>query len=236
MTDTSDTDVAHGSVGSARYDGWAEWYDASLQQPLYSDVPGHVLRLVGSGAGVCIDAGCGTGVHLDALASLGWSVVGLDVSADQLRLANQRWPAVVQADVARMPFPDAFVSRVVSVLTLTDFDDVGPFFGEAERILIPGGRLVVITTHPCFVGPFVKMEGGAAGVATVHPGYWATERVFEGPGIGKGIRSRAGVRHVPLSELFNKLVAFELNFDRVEELGKDSVPWLLALMATKLGR
>ena len=108
-----------------------------------------------------------------------------------------------------------------------------PFFREVERVLVPGGRLVVITTHPCFVGPFVKMEGGTSGVATIHPGYWDTERVFQGPGIGPGIRSRVGVRHVPLSELLNKLVVSELSLERVEELGKGPVPWLLALVATK---
>ena len=65
---------------------------------------------------------------------------------------------------------------------------------------------------------------------------WDTQRVFEGPGIGAGIRSRVGVRHVPLSELLNKLVASELHLERVEELGKGTVPWLLALVATKLSR
>ena len=227
--------VAHGPDGRARYDGWAEWYDSYLQRPLYSDVLGHLRRLVGAGEGVCVDAGCGTGVHLEALASLGWSVIGLDVCVDQLRVARQRWPVVARADVARMPFPDAFASRVVAVLTLTDLDDVAPFFREAERILEPGARFVIITTHPCFVGPFVKSEDGPCGVATVHPGYWTTERVFEGPGIGKdGIRSRVGVRHVPLSELVNKLVESNLNLERMEELGNGAVPWLLALVAIKL--
>ncbi len=231
----SGPDVPYGHTGHARYDGWTDWYDAYLQQPAYSDVPAHVLRHVGVGAGICIDAGCGTGVHLETLASLGWSVIGLDVSACQLRLAIQRWPVVVQADVARMPFPDAFVARVVSVLTLCDFDDVEPFFREVDRILIPGGRLVVITTHPCFVGPFVKTPAGAREVVTIHAGYRNTQRLFAGPGIGDGIRSKVGVRHVPLAELLNKLVTSGLNVERVEEIGKATVPWLLALIAVKLG-
>ena len=172
------------STLSPRYDGVAEWYDAYLQGPYYSDVPDHVLRLVGRGTGLCIDAGCGTGVHLSALASVGWTVAGVDLSADQLRLASQRGPNVLRGDAARMPFPDAVASRVVSVLTLTDFDDVGPFFFEVERILKPGGRLVIITVHPCFGGPFVEMQDGTSGVATIHPGYWVTQRVFKAPGIG----------------------------------------------------
>ncbi len=91
------------------------------------------------------------------------AVIGLDVSSDQLRLAGQQWPVVVQAGVAWMPLPDAFASRVVSVVTLTDFGDVGPSFREVERILIPGGRLVVITTpqnRKEALRPFLESLGG----------------------------------------------------------------------------
>ena len=217
----------------ARYDGLAEWYDDFLKHPIYDDVPEHVGRLVGSGTGLCIDAGCGTGAHLGLLASRGWSVVGLDLSADQLRLARRRSPSLVRGDAGSMPFPDACASRVVSVLTLTDLDDVEPFFREAKRILSPGGLLIVISVHPCFAGPSVEMESGPHGVAVVHPGYWNTGRVFEGPGIGSGVRSRAGVRHVPLSELLNKLLASGLRLEAVEELGEGTVPWLLALKARR---
>ena len=220
-------------MADARYDGLAEWYDDSLKQPLYDDVPGHVCRLAGSGNGLCIDAGCGTGTHLGLLASRGWTVVGADVSSDQLRLARRRWHALVQGDAGRMPFHDACASRVVSVLTLTDFDDVDPFFHEAKRILSPDGLLVVISVHPCFVGPFARMEGGPDGVAMVYPGYWITARVFQGPGIGPGVRSRVGVRHVPLSELLNKLLSSGLQSERVEELGEGTVPWLVAFRAKK---
>ena len=157
----------------------------------------------------------------------------MDLSTDQLRLARRRWRSLVQGDAGRMPFPDACASRVVSVLTLTDLDDVEPFFGEARRILAPDGLLVIISVHPCFTGPSVKMESRPHGVAVVYPGYWSTERIFEGPGIGSGVRSRAGVRHVPLSELLNKLIASGLRLEHVEELGEGTVPWLLALRARR---
>ena len=221
-------------MAEARYDGLAEWYDDFLKHPIYDDVPEHVGRLVGSGTGLCIDAGCGTGTHLRLLASRGWSVVGVDLSGDQLRLASRRWPSLVRGDVGSMPFTDGRASRVVSVLTLTDLDDVEPFLREARRILSPRGLLVVISVHPCFAGPSVKMEDGRPhGVAVVHPGYWNTDRVFEAPGIGSGVRSRAGVRHVPLSELLNKLIASGLRLEDVEELGEGTVPWLLALRARR---
>ena len=218
---------------NAHYDGWAEWYNEYLSRSLYEPVPGHVGRLVGEGDGYCLDAGCGTGVHLEVLSDLGWSVVGIDMSRDQLRLACTRTPHVIQGDVDFLPFPSGLFARCVSVLTLTDFDDVAPFFHEAARILHPEGRLVVVATHPCFIGPFTRMEGGDDGVAHIYPGYQHTERVFEGPGIGAGVRAKVGVRHVPMSELLNKLVAAGFQLALVEELGDGTVPWLFAFVAKK---
>jgi SAM-dependent methyltransferase len=218
---------------AAQYDGWAEWYDEYLGQPLYEPVPGYVRRLVGEGEGYCLDAGCGTGVYLKVLSDLGWSVVGIDLSRDQLRLAATRSARVIQGDVGLLPIASGLFARCVSVLTLTDLDDVAPFFHEAARILHPEGQLVVVATHPCFIGPFTKQEAGSDGIAHIYPGYWHTERVFEGPGIGSGVRSRVGVRHVPLSELLNKLIAAGFQLLLVEELGEGTIPWIFAFVAKK---
>ncbi len=79
-------------MAEARYDGLAEWYDDYLKHPIYDDVPEHVGRLVGSGTGLCIDAGCGTEMHLGLLASRGWSVVGIDGPVPHWRyLTDRRW-------------------------------------------------------------------------------------------------------------------------------------------------
>jgi hypothetical protein len=51
--------------------------------------------------------------------------------------------------------------------------------------------------------------------------------------LGDGIRSRVGVRHVPLSELLNKLIASGLSLEHEEEPGEGAVPWLLAPVASK---
>jgi hypothetical protein len=148
----------------ARYDGWADGYDEYLTTPLYEKMPAHLARLVGRGRGLCVDLGCGTGVHLAVLGSLGWSVI--------------------------------------------------------ESTSLP-------------TGPFVKMEGGSDGVARIYSNYRETRRTFVGPGIGQGIRSKIGVRHVPLAEMLNKLVEAGLQLVRVEELGDGTVPWLFAFVASK---
>jgi hypothetical protein len=63
----------------------ADWYDEHVAWSTAAAAP-VVARLAGRGSGWCLDVGCGTGVHLTALAEMGWSVVGADASADQLRL------------------------------------------------------------------------------------------------------------------------------------------------------
>ena len=71
---------------TARYDGLADWYDARYVAGQDDHQPG-LLDLLGPGAGPCLDIGCGTGRNFETIRASGRSVVGLDFSADQLRLA-----------------------------------------------------------------------------------------------------------------------------------------------------
>src|SRR5215218_7649673 len=76
-------------LASPRYDGVADWYDQRVAWSTAAAAP-LIARLAGQGSGWCLDVGCGAGVHLAALAEGGWSVVGVDASADQLRVARRR--------------------------------------------------------------------------------------------------------------------------------------------------
>jgi len=87
-------------LASPRYDGVADWYDQRVAWSTAAAAP-LIARLAGPGSGWCLDVGCGTGVHLAALAEAGWSVVGVDASADQLRVAS------------RLPFPTGSCPLVV---------------------------------------------------------------------------------------------------------------------------
>ncbi|HEY7263100.1 MAG TPA: class I SAM-dependent methyltransferase [Trebonia sp.] len=89
----------------ARYDGHADWYDDWRKQSVEGNAL-DVRGLLGPGEGPCLDLGCGTGLFLDALAATGRTVVGVDCSADQLRIARARSPLIVQADAAELPFGD----------------------------------------------------------------------------------------------------------------------------------
>ncbi|HUL28141.1 MAG TPA: methyltransferase domain-containing protein [Streptosporangiaceae bacterium] len=81
---------------TARYDGLADWYDG-WNEPNAARNAAAVRELLGPGGGLCLDIGCGTGQYLGVLAATGRTVVGLDRSADQLRIARGRSRHIVQA-------------------------------------------------------------------------------------------------------------------------------------------
>ncbi len=103
------------SVARARYDGHAEWYDDWNRPHAECNAP-DVQALLGGGEGLCLDLGCGTGLYLGAIAATGRTVVGLDRSADQLRIARGRSRHLVQADAAALPFGDRTFAAVVGRL------------------------------------------------------------------------------------------------------------------------
>ena len=152
-----------GSVTTARYDGQAEWYESFAAAELFVEARQAAVRLLGRGSGRCLDLGCGTGRAIPLLAAAGWRVTGVDVSRDQLRVAEEHAgdaEALVCADAQRLPFADDSFDAVVSILTHTDFDDPFAAFSEARRVLRTGGPFVYLGVHPCFGSPAVERRDG----------------------------------------------------------------------------
>lgn len=100
-----------------------------------------------------LDLGCGAG---DAIAQMlhrvdSVHVTGLDRSKTVVRSALKRNRAAVQtgraeiveADLRRLPFPDAQFDRVFSIHTLYFWEDVNAVLAEIERVLVPGGSFVI---------------------------------------------------------------------------------------------
>src|SRR2546421_5172681 len=108
---------------TAAYDGIADWYEEDfLGEQADTDPLGinRALRLLlGSGGGTCLEIGCGTGVHARQVRELGWTPVGVDLSAGMLRHATGRLP-IAQGDVQRLPVRDGAVPAVISVMVHTD--------------------------------------------------------------------------------------------------------------------
>jgi SAM-dependent methyltransferase len=215
----------------ARYDGFADWYDANIG--VYAEAAGReLLDLLGAGSGRCLDLACGTGINLGRLTAAGWAVTGVDLSADQLRLARKRQPEgveLIQADATDLPFEDAWFDAIASSMFHTDVEDFAAVCREAARVLGPGGRLAYVGIHPCFVGPFARNPPGEP--PELHRGYrktgWTTE------GFSDGIRRRVGARHVPMAELLNAFLDADFRLLHVVEAEDEDFPTRIGILAER---
>lgn len=102
-----------------------------------------------AGAARILDLACGDGFLAETLGTAPGSatVVGLDLSAAELRAARRRLGAGVplaQARAQRLPLPDASVDAVASHMALMLMDPVEPVLAECRRVLRPGGRLAAV--------------------------------------------------------------------------------------------
>jgi SAM-dependent methyltransferase len=213
---------------SAPYDEIADWYETVfLARQRAEPAPGAdadplgidraVTELLGppGGGDRCLEIGCGTGINGLLLRRLGWSPVGVDLSAGMLRHARGRLP-VVQGDAARLPVPTGALDAVVAVMVHTDLPDYAPVLAEASRVLRPGGRFVHVGVHPCFCGGFADRSDPAAVV--VRPGYldssWTTDSWTD-----QGIRDKVGATHLPLAVLLGATLAAGFRLEAVTEGG-----------------
>lgn len=135
------------------YDRWAEIYDHDLN-PLVALEEPIVREAIGDVGGLSVlDLGCGTGRHALWLAAAGASVTAVDFSEGMLNEARRKPGAsgvrfLVHDLHLPLPFEAGAFDRIVSGLVLEHLSDLGFVFGEARRVLKPGGRAVVSAMHP----------------------------------------------------------------------------------------
>lgn len=187
---------------TAAYDEIADWYERDFLPRQANDPLGTVraLRsLLGPGDGACLEIGCGTGVYAGQVCELGWTPLGVDLSAGMLRHAKGRL-AVARADVESLPVRDNAVGAVVAVMVHTDMPNYPAVLREVSRVLRPGGVFVHIGVHPCFCGGFADRSDPDAIV--IRPGYLDGRWTYES-WTDQGIRDKVGAMHWPLPELLH---------------------------------
>ena len=139
-----------------------------------------VAALAPQGGERYLDVGCGTGdVMLEVLrAAPASTVVGVDPARAMMAVAASKAAragvaeraAFVAGDALRLPFADAAVHGVISAFTLRNLTDRRQACRELRRVLVPGGRLVLLETsvpanrllrlgHRLYVGRLVPFLG-----------------------------------------------------------------------------
>jgi demethylmenaquinone methyltransferase/2-methoxy-6-polyprenyl-1,4-benzoquinol methylase len=99
-----------------------------------------------------LDVGCGTGdLSFACLRAGAGSVLGLDFARPMLVRAREkaargreRWVAFAVGDATRLPVPDGSVDVWCSGFVVRNIPDLDAAFGEAWRVLRPGGRLGIL--------------------------------------------------------------------------------------------
>lgn len=221
-------------MATAAYDGIADWYEAEfLPRTSADDALGvdRALRdLLGPGDGRCLEIGCGTGVHAASVRALGWTPIGVDLSAGMLRHARGRL-ACARADAGRLPVGDASFDAAIAMWVHTDMPAYPAVLREAARVVRPGGAFVHVGVHPCFCGGFADRSDPDAVV--IRQGYGDRHRTKES-WTDQGIRDKVGASHFPLAELLNAVLDAGLVPERFAEPGGPT-PVVLALRARVAG-
>lgn len=127
-------------------------YSGRLQSHLVGSPQARLVDLVAeqlpADTGVLLDVGCGRGGPSRRLASAtAFDVVGLDLVADNVRMATDRTasdgPSFLVADATALPVRTDRVDAAVAVDSFVYVPDKRSAFGELARVLRPGGEAVI---------------------------------------------------------------------------------------------
>lgn len=153
---------------------YAQYYDLFYADKDYLGETQYILSLLKhyrSEARTVLDLGCGTGRHATALVSNGYSVHGVDYSADMIAEADQQLQALAADQAERLRFShsdirefrvnqtfDAVISLFHVISYLCSNDDVLRAFATARQHLQNNGLFI----FDCWYGPAVLTDRPAA--------------------------------------------------------------------------
>ncbi|MGH7867474.1 MAG: class I SAM-dependent methyltransferase, partial [Candidatus Dormibacteraceae bacterium] len=148
------------SIIGSIYDQFGDYYHRSRRKVAGRfaneciDVPA-VLSLMPedlSGKRV-LDAGCGSGIYAQMIASRGASVTGVDASSKIIEIAEQEKPIDLEitykvGDIGNLAFPDAAFDLVVCTYVLDNVGNLKSVFQEFHRLLKNQGICIFSISHP----------------------------------------------------------------------------------------
>ena len=132
-----------------KYDEIGKDYDLTRKaDPVLTDKL--IEHLAPKDDGLYLDIGCGTGNYTNELQKKGLKLIGMDPSDEMLEKAKLRnsnidWRKGYAENVG---LPDNTVDGVIASLTIHHWTDLRTGFSELNRVLKPGGRIVVFTSTP----------------------------------------------------------------------------------------
>ena len=112
-----------------------------------------------------LDVGCGLGLYVEQLRRFSDGVYGIDLDEERVRQGSSTVPNLLVGAAEHPPFLTASFDVVLLHEVLEHVDDDRQVVGEADRILVPGGRMVIFAPNRLY--PF-----------ETHGVYWRGEYRF----------------------------------------------------------
>lgn len=113
-----------------------------------------VTAVAASPPGKVLDLACGPGIVAEVVAPHAGELVGVDLSPEMLRLAEQRLAMAglansrfIMAPADQLPFDAGTYDTVVTRLSLHHFPVVSSVLAEVRRVLTSRGRLILADIH-----------------------------------------------------------------------------------------
>lgn len=103
------------------------------------------LLQAGPGSRVA-DVGCGAGTAVAELAAVGADAIGIDAAEEAIAFAREHHPdcRFEVGDAQRLPFPAESLDGYRAEKLYHALDDPDKACAEARRVLVPGGRIVLV--------------------------------------------------------------------------------------------
>ncbi len=209
--------------GRQLWEDHARWWQDHFTDGVDPEYEEQILPMVAAwvrpGDRIC-EVGCGEGQVARTLMAAGASsVVGVDPSRGQLAAAQRRagGPQYLRGDAERLPLADGTVDGAVVCLVFEHLDVIEAAIGEINRVLAPGGRLLLMLNHPLLQTP----GSGWVDDHLVDPPeqYWQIGEYLQPAEIVEEVAKGVHIRfvHRPLGTYLNALADAGLMLEHVEE-------------------
>lgn len=140
---------------ASAYDLWAAGYDVqpgNLMLALDEEIFVELIKELSLPNKIIVDIGCGTGRHWKKILQHAPArMIGYDVSKQMLAKLVQKFPGAENylAKGSRLPeLSDASVDIIISTLTIAHIEDLENAMEEWNRVLKPGGNVLITDYHP----------------------------------------------------------------------------------------
>jgi SAM-dependent methyltransferase len=215
--------VGDPGVGRELWEAHAGWWQDHFTDGADPEYEEQILPLVAGwvrpGDRVC-EVGCGEGQVARVVSRAGAaSVVGVDPSLNQVAagVARAGGPVYVRADAEHLPLGDGSVDAVVVCLVYEHLDAIDAAVAEVVRVLVPGGRFLLMLNHPLLQTP----GSGWVDDHLVDPPeqYWQVGDYLEPAVVVEEVAKGVHIRfvHRPLGVYLNTLADAGLVLERVDE-------------------